>query len=75
MNNSFVRRQADGLAVRVSNESGHDPTRSISLAFQYAFGRPPTAAEAKTAAALAAEHGLPQVCWVLLNATEFLYVK
>ena len=75
MNNSFVQRQAQHLADRVQKESGRDETKAIGLAYYYAFGRVATPEEVKRAAMVAREHGLQTVCWALLNATEFLYVK
>jgi hypothetical protein len=72
MNNSFVQRQAQHLADRVQKEAGGD---AIRLAYHYAFGRAAPPEEVKRAAVVAREHGLQTVCWALLNATEFLYVK
>jgi hypothetical protein len=40
-----------------------------------AFGRIPSAAEAAASAELAKQQGLDSVCWALLNASEFLYVR
>ena len=75
MNDSFVQRQVDTFAARVVKETNNDMALAIVRAFQYAFGRSPTATESRMAANLAQDQGLPQVCWVLMNATEFLYVK
>jgi hypothetical protein len=70
MNNPFVQRQAKLMAKRL--ESERDP---IARAYSLAFGRAPTPAERERAEGLIREHGLQSVCWVLLNASEFLYVK
>jgi hypothetical protein len=75
MNNSFVQRQSKALAARVMKEADQDADSAVALAYQYAFGRPPSAEEALAAGELANEHGMEQVCWVLMNATEFLYVR
>jgi hypothetical protein len=75
MNNSFVQRQARHFAERVTKEAGGDDARAIPLAYRYVFGRAATPEEVKRAAVVAREHGLQTVCWALLNATEFLYVK
>jgi hypothetical protein len=75
MNNAFVQRQCEHFARRLENEAGPDAGRQITLAYQLAFGRPPRAAEAKRTIALAREHGLESVCWVLLNTSEFLYLR
>src|SRR5262249_17339895 len=75
MNNSFVLRQAHHFAERVEKEAGKDAGAQANRAYRRALGRPPTKAEAGRAAALAKEHGLESLCWVLLNASEFLYVR
>jgi hypothetical protein len=71
MNNSFVLRQVGHFAERLRRESGD----RIEAAYRLAFGRRPTAAEAERAAALVREHDLESLCWVLLNASEFLYLR
>jgi mono/diheme cytochrome c family protein len=75
MNNSFVQRQARGLAERVTTESNGDVPKAIALAYRCALGRAPTADELSGAAAVAKGHGLTSVCWALLNSTEFVYVR
>lgn len=44
------------------------------LAFQLSLSRSPQPNESKMGAGLIKEHGLPQVCRVLLNVSEFVYV-
>ena len=73
MNNSFVLRQAEKLAERVRSEV--DVSKQISLAYRLTLGRPPNAKEAKRGARLSQEHGLSNLCWALLNSSEFLYVR
>jgi hypothetical protein len=75
MNNSFVQRQANHLAERAMKESGNDVGRAIHTAYRLALGRPPSKAEARRALAAAKERSLTSVCWVLLNSTEFIYVR
>ena len=75
MNNSFVVRQARCFGERVRKEAGDDPEAQVRRAYVLAFGRPPTAAEIERAAPLAREHGAEILCRVLLNASEFLYVR
>jgi hypothetical protein len=75
MNNSFVQRQAKHLAARLEREAGSALNRQAALAFELVFGREANASELKEARALAAAHGLNELCWVLLNASEFVYVK
>jgi hypothetical protein len=75
MNNSFVLRQARHFAERVAREAGGDPAARVALAYRLAFGRVPTATEKERAVAHVREHGIESLCWVLLNASEFLYIR
>ena len=75
MNNVFVQRSARYLAERLQRESGDDTTIQVRQAYRFTFGRAPSDAETERAAKLVREHGLEQLCWVLLNASEFLYVR
>jgi hypothetical protein len=75
MNNSFVLRQVQKFAERVGMEAGKDVVAQVTLAYQLAFGRSPTGTELGRAAAMVREHDLASLCWVLLNASEFLYLK
>lgn len=75
MNNPFSERMARSFAGRVTREAGDDVSAQIVLAYRLAFGRPPSAAEASRTAKVVREAGLKPVCWALLNASEFVYVK
>ncbi len=75
MNNSFVLRQARQFAERLQTEAGRDLSAQVERAYRFACGRKPTGEENRRAAALAREHGLESFCWVLFNASEFLYVR
>jgi hypothetical protein len=75
MNNSFVLRQAHHFAERVRREAGEDLSVQVNLVYRLALGRGPTQAETTRAVPLAREFGLQHVCWVLLNASEFLYLR
>ena len=75
MNNSFVQRQAERLASRLIVEAGADPSHQIALGYRLALGRSPSESEAARAIDLARGEGLQSVCWALLNASEFQYLK
>jgi mono/diheme cytochrome c family protein len=75
MNNAFVQRQCRSFAERLKKEAGENSAAQIRLAYLLAFGREPRADETKQSVVLARAHGLESVCWVLLNASEFLYVR
>ena len=75
MNNSFVQRQAGHLAERALKESDNDLPRAIRTAYRLALGRAPMKDEAQRALAAARARSLTNVCWALLNSTEFVYVR
>ncbi len=75
MNNSFVQRHAGHLAERALKESDNDLSRAIHTAYRLALGRAPTKDEARRALTVAKDRSLTNVCWALLNSTEFVYVR
>jgi hypothetical protein len=75
MNNSFVQRQAAQLAARAWREAHQDLPAAVGAAYRHALGRSPTGEEAGRATAAARERSLTNVCWALLNSTEFVYVQ
>ncbi|MCC2669438.1 MAG: Planctomycete cytochrome [Armatimonadetes bacterium] len=75
MNNSFVLRQSRELAALLEKEAPVNRPRQLELAYQRAFGRPPTPAERARAAVFVSAHGLPAFCRALLNASELIYVR
>ncbi len=75
MNNAFVLRMASHFAERVRQEAGEKPEAQVIAAYRLAFGRVPTKDETMQAAALVREHGAEKLCWVLLNASEFVYIR
>lgn len=78
MNDSFVQRQAGKLAAAIAAEvpstGAHRETALVLNAYLRALGRVPSAPEWETATALVREHGLSELCWVLMNSSEFLYL-
>jgi hypothetical protein len=74
MNNHFMVRCAERFAERVQREAGDDTAKQVERAYRLAYGRRAETDEADAAMAFAEEHGLGQLCLVLLNASEFLYV-
>ena len=75
MNNSFVVRQSRCFAERLSKEAGKSLPAQIALAYRLAFGRFPTQSELTRSSVLVKEHRLENLCWALLNASEFLYLR
>ena len=86
LNDPFVLDQARRWAERVLAEGEKPPEARVAALFQTAFGRPPTDAERSAALAFldgqAATYGKPgdprawaDLCHVLFNSKEFLYVN
>jgi mono/diheme cytochrome c family protein len=75
MNNSFLQRHAGHLAERALKESEKDLPRAIQTTYRLTLGRRPTEDESKRALAAARDRSLTNVCWALLNSTEFIYVR
>jgi hypothetical protein len=74
-NSPFVIRQADFFAQRVREQAGDDLDRAVRLAFELALARPPTPPEAAALIELARQSGLQQVCRVIFNTSEFVYLN
>ncbi len=75
MNNAFVQRQTALFANRLAGISPGDQPRQIELAYQLAYARLPTQAEAGRAREAAAGHGLKSLCWAIFNSNELVYLR
>ncbi|MEO2023308.1 MAG: DUF1553 domain-containing protein, partial [Pirellulaceae bacterium] len=73
MNNSFVLRQSKLFARRVEQLVGPHLEKQVVHAFERALTRKPGEQEKNKLVELGRQHGLANVCWVLLNSSEFLY--
>jgi hypothetical protein len=73
LNDPFMVRQAEYFAERVKKMSD-DPDKQIDMAYRLAFGRLPKAEERTALAAYAKKHGLANLCRLLFNANEFVFV-
>jgi hypothetical protein len=74
LNDRFLVRQAEHFARRVEAEAGAEGEARVRRAHLLALGRAPNAREAALLAAHAKKHGLANVCRVLLNCNEMLFV-
>ncbi len=74
MNDSLVVRKADQLASRIQSER-QSPTEQVVRAFEMVFARPPNEQELASCLDVQGQQGLATVCWALLNASEFLYLR
>jgi len=80
MNNVFVEKCAESFAQRIEHKVGNDSVQpSINLAYELAFGRQPTERETMLATSFIKTHGmkagLKQLCLVLLNTNEFIFIN
>jgi hypothetical protein len=73
LNNEFVLVHAKAFAAWLEKQSPNRD-RQIALACERVWGRSPTVEETKAFVAYAAKHGLPNLCRVLFNSNEFLFV-
>jgi hypothetical protein len=75
MNSGFVQRQADHLARRALSLAANQPDEAVTQLWKLTLGRSPDVEESQMARRTLRERGLPHVAWVLLNTTEFVYVR
>jgi hypothetical protein len=73
MNNEFILVHAKAFAAWLDKQSA-DREKQIALACERVWGRPPKAEEAAAFAAYAAKHGMANLCRLLFNSNEFLFV-
>jgi len=73
LNNKFTVRQSEHIAARLAREAPA-PEAQVRRLFELALGREPTLHEVELLAAHARKHGLANVCRVVLNSNEFLFV-
>jgi hypothetical protein len=73
-NNRFIVRQSEHFAAHLSQVYPDDIAAQIDLAWNLALNRPPLPSEKSEIFAFAREHGLSNLCRVLLNSNEFMFV-
>lgn len=73
LNHHFVLHHAEQLAAQVAARAG-TLDEQVRLAVESVWLRPPSADEQGALRRLAEQHGLPAVCRLLLNSSEFLFV-
>jgi hypothetical protein len=73
-NDAFVANYAERLAQRLEAPAGQ-PDEQISLACELVFGRAPASDELHDLKSYAKKHGLANLCRVLFNSNEFMFVN
>ena len=74
LNNHFMVRYAEHFADQLTQLRG-DRSGQIELAFQLAYNRPATADEVEMLSGYAAKHGMANLCRLILNSNEFVFVN
>ncbi len=74
MNSEFVTEQARIFAARLASEAGQASEAQIEAGWRLALGRLPSTAEMETAAGYLARNSLQDLCLLLFNMNEFVYV-
>jgi hypothetical protein len=74
LNNHFVTRQSERFAERLT---GLKPTLpgQIEAGYELALGRSPSRVESKELLDYAKKHGLPNLCRLIFNSNEFMFVN
>ncbi len=75
LNSPFVNRQSVFFAERLRREVGDDLNAQIGRAFAIAYSRRASPIVRERLRSLAENHGLEQVCRVLLNSSEFAFIQ
>jgi hypothetical protein len=73
-NDAFIAHYAGRFASRLESMAG-TRDEQVTLAFELALNRPPTPEESKDFAAYANKHGLANLCRLILNGNEFMFVN
>ena len=74
LNNHFMVRYAEHFADRLA-QLREDRSGQIELAFQLAYNRPATVDEVEMLSGYAAKHGMANLCRLILNSNEFVFVN
>ncbi len=74
LNNPFVVRQCEPLGERL-RQASPKIDEQVRLAVLLAFGRPPSTEEQDVLTRYAARHGLANLCRLIVNSNEFLFVN
>lgn len=74
-NSPFTDRQADFFAERIAKETSGNRSQQVERAFELAYARRPTREELDIMVDLEVAHGMKQVCRVILNSSEFVFLN
>jgi hypothetical protein len=77
LNDPWSLDRAKAMARRVTRQTGDDPRRQITAAYEQALSRRPDDSELRLAESFLSnnkKHALTDLCHALLNSNEFLYI-
>jgi hypothetical protein len=72
LNDPFVLKQCEHFAARLAKAGSVE--KQIEQAYQLALNRRPNPAESKKLCDFASKHGLPNVCRLIFNMSEFMFL-
>lgn len=75
LNNEFVLRMSDYLAVKVKETAGDDIQQQVEWTWKLSVGREPDSIERELSLSLIREHGLVALCRGLFNSNDFVIVQ
>jgi hypothetical protein len=74
LNDKFMVRMSEHLAARGA-KAGADLPAQVSAVYRLALGREPTPKESALLTEYAKKHGLANLCRMVLNSNEFVFVN
>ncbi len=75
LNDQFVAHYSERLADRLRRERMGNLSAQVEHAWTLVLGRAAAPEESARAVKFAAEHGLPNLCRVLFNSNEFMFIN
>ena len=73
-NNAFVAYYAEKFAARLASDAETSEDR-VKRACELALNRPPTREEITELVAYAEKHGFANLCRLILNSNEFMFIN
>jgi hypothetical protein len=74
LNGASPVAQAAQFAARIRKKAGEEPEAAVEAGWRFAFGRPPTGDERRTALEYVRRSSLERLCLLMFNMNEFIYV-
>ena len=75
LNDRFIVRQSEHFAARLEQIEPGDYRKQIKAAYNLALSRDPRESEMAELSAYAEKYGLPNLCRVIFNSNEFIFIN